>query len=217
MGKLLGLFYREWRLLWVARARLLPLAVYPVMLMLVTVFATDLRLLESDYRNALVLIVFVLSQLTLAPVAWREDIASGALGQLALLQTSLLPATWAKYLTILTGISVPVTALVLVVGKLFLDIDLMLLALPMFLALPVLVGLLLFSAALTQPVGDHAALPALLLVPLYVPVIILMSLATSGPENMAGASLWWLGALAVLSLGLLPFAMALALRQSLSA
>lgn len=218
MRRFLALVQREQLLLWQGRAQLLPFFAYPLLVLLVAVFALDIARVELPVRQALVLIALLLAQLTILPLAWRVEISSGVLAQLWLAQQSLLPAVAARYVVYLAGLLLPLGLLLLAAGALLLQLPVDRLVGPIMLALPTFLGLALFSGALTVGVKNNAALPALLLLPFYVPVIILMALAATAPDpGLAQACQWWLGALAALSAGLLPFATAAALRQALAA
>ena len=215
-----ALIIREVQLLWRGRARLVSLLAYPVLLLMVASFALDPGALPVPVKRALLLIVFTLSPLTLTALGWREELSSGVLAQLFFAQRSLLAAVWVRLLAQLATLGLPLLLTVLGAGGLLLNVDALPLMGPMLLALPTLLALVLLSGALTlqggqEGGGSGGALPALLLLPLYVPALILMSVAaTSSQPELASAACWWLGALAVLSLGLLPLAIGAALRQA---
>ncbi len=196
-----------------SRAQLLTLAAYPLLLLLVGALALDLPQQEQGVRVALLLIAFALLPLNLVGTVWQADLGSGALIQL---RHTLLIVVWARYVAMLLGILLPLTILLLAVAALLLNIEVQPLALPLLLALPSLTGLLLLVAALLPGAGDQNALPALLLLPLAVPVIVLSTLAVTAPIGLATAATYWLAALAVLSLGLLPPAVVVALRHKLA-
>ena len=207
-----ALLKREFRLLCASRAQLLTLAAYPLLLLLVGALALDLPQQGHAVRVALLLIAFALLPLSLVGSAWQADLGSGALIQL---RHTLLTVIWARYVAMLLGILLPLTILLLAVAALLLNIEVQPLALPLLLALPSLTGLLLLVAALLPGAGDQSALPALLLLPLSVPIIVLLTLAVTAPASLAMAATYWLAALAALSLGLLPPAIAAALRHKL--
>ena len=208
-----SLLKREWRLLFAGRAQLLTLAAYPLLLLLVGALALDLPQQGQAVRLALPLIAFVLLPLSLVGSAWQADRQSGALIQL---RHILLSTVWARYAAMLFGIMLPLTVLLLAVAALLLDIDAVPLVLPLLLALPSLTGLLLLVAALLPAGESQHALPALLLLPLLVPAVVLLVLAATGPAGLNQAATYWLAALAALSLGLLPPAIAAALRHKLA-
>lgn len=211
-----ALIIRELRLSWHGRARLLPLLAYPVLLLLVCAFALDLGALAPVIKRALLLVVLTLTPLTLVSFGWREEAQSGVLVQLYLPRRSLLGPVWVRLLVQLLTLGLPLVLAILGAGALLLNVDVAPLLLPALLALPTLLALASLSGALTLTGETGGALPALLLLPLYVPALILMAVGASATDPaMAAAACWWLAALAVLSLGLLPFAIAAALRQAL--
>lgn len=210
----LALLRREWQLWLAGRAQLLTLAAYPFLLLVVGALALDLPTQGGAVRAALLLVAFLLLPLTLVPLAWHDDMQSGALLQL---RGQLWLAVVARYAVFAGLVMLPLTLLLLGGGMLLLNLEPARLALPLLLAIPSLTGLLLLVAALTA--GDRrggAALPALLLLPLAVPTAVLLTLAATAPEGLAEAALWWLAALAVLGIGLLPPATAAVLRHRLA-
>lgn len=215
MTMLPALVRRDLQLLWQGRARLLPLFAYPLLILLICVFALDVKTLDLPVRQALVLIAFILAQLTLTGYIWPET-QNGVMAQLYLARRSLIAFVLVRFAAYLMALLLPLALLVLFAGQLLLQVPLPSLLLPVILAMPTLLGLSLIVGALTAGPGHHTALPALLLLPLYVPVIILMALgATATDLAIASASHYWLAALAMLSVGLLPMGIAAALRQSL--
>lgn len=208
-----ALIRRELRLWRAQRAQLLTLAAYPFLLLVVGALALDLPVQGGAVRAALLLIAFLLLPLTLVPLAWAEDMRSGALLQL---RDRLWAAVAARYAVFVLLVMLPLTLLLLAGGMLLLNLEPLRLALPMLLAIPSLTGLLLLVAALTAGHDAGAALPALLLLPLAVPAAVLLTLGATAPAGLAAAALWWLAALAALSIGLLPPAIAAVLRHRLA-
>ena len=211
---LMALIIRELRLLHAGRARLLPLLAYPFLLLTLGALALDLPRQGGEVRAALLLIAGALLPLGLASQAWREDVMCGALDQLRL-AGALLPAVAARFLVWLLALLLPLTLLLALVGGLVVGIAPGTILPPLLLALPSLTGLLLLVAALAPSGTEGGALPALLLLPLALPLMALMALAVGAEAALAHAALWWLAALAALSCGLLPPAIAGALKTRL--
>lgn len=150
---------------------------------------------------------------------FRNDFHDGSLEQMALSPTPFAVLTGVKILAHWMTTGLPLVLLSPLLGGLFsLSAgSLGILALTLLLGTPVLSAVGALGAALTVNVRNSGALLALLVLPLYVPVLIFAAGSIGAAETglpVAG-QLYFLAALLVLSLTLAPVAAAAALKVNL--
>ena len=151
---------------------------------------------------------------------FHSDFEDGSLEQMLLSRHPLTPLVAAKILShwMLTGIPLIVTALLLGVMFQLQTAAFVPLLVTLLLGTPVLslVGAVL--AALTVGLRGSGVLLALLILPLYIPVLIFSVAAVSNAAQdlSIAAELYFLGAVLVLSSTLMPLAAAASLRVRLS-
>lgn len=162
----------------------------------------------------------LLSTLLSLDLMFRSDYDDGSLEQMAVSKEPLVLLVSGKILAhwLLTGL--PLTLLSPVLGAmLFLNGDAIIaLVISLLIATPVLSLLGAIGAALTVGLRKGGVLVAILILPLYVPVLILAT-AMVDAGSMASpytGHMLWLGAILALSLSLAPIAAAASIRISLS-
>jgi heme exporter protein B len=147
---------------------------------------------------------------------FRADAEDGSLEQLLLAPVPLVITVLAKLTAHWLVALVPLVVLVpLLAVTFYVPVEVLdTFALALLLATPSLTVLVALGAALTVSLKRGGALVGLLFLPLTVPLLIAgasVSYGTLGGESVAGW-LYWLAALALLSLSLGPLAIAAALR-----
>lgn len=150
---------------------------------------------------------------------FRNDFHDGSLEQMVLSPAPFAVLTAAKILVHWTTTGLPLVILSPLLGGLFsLSADsLGILAVTLLLGTPVLSAVGAVGAALTVNVRNSGALLALLVLPLYVPVLIFAagSVGAAAAGLPVSGQLYFLAALLVLSITLAPWAAAAALRVNL--
>ena len=213
-------FRREW--LCVARARdeiLNPLAfLFLGVLLFAMAFGGEDDAL-ADYAGGIVWVLVLLANLMSLEILFRRDFEDGTLEQFVLLARPPFAAVLAKVAVqwCVTGLLVtalaPVAALMLGMPPGAVPM----LVLCLLLGTPALSLLGAVGAALTVGVRKGGALLALLVLPLYLPVLVFGVSATAAwADGPAGwAQIYWLAGFTMLALTLSPFAVAAAVRISL--
>lgn len=169
--------------------------------------------------GGVVWVAALLASLLAADGLFRRDFEDGTLEQLVLTARPLFLAAGAKVLAHWLVVGLPLAALApLLGGMLGLDGQpLLVLALGVLLGTPTLFLLAATGAALTTGVQKGGVLLSLLVLPLYIPVLVLgagaVQLALDGLGSTA--QLLLLAALASLAATLAPFAISAGLRISL--
>ena len=213
-------FRREW--LCVARARdeiLSPLAfLFLGVLLFAMAFGGEAAALAA-YAPGIVWVLVLLANLMSLEVLFRRDFEDGTLEQFVLLARPTFVAVLAKVAVqwCVTGLAVTVLA---PLAALMLSMPpgaVPALMLCLLLGTPALSLLGAVGAALTVGMRKGGALLALLVLPLYLPVLIFGVSATA--DRAAGAAGWaqiyWLAGFTMLALTLSPFAVAAAVKISL--
>ena len=213
-------FRREW--LCVARARdeiLNPLAfLFLGVLLFAMAFGGEKEALAA-YAPGIVWVLVLLANLMSLEVLFRRDFEDGTLEQFVLLARPPFVAVLAKVAVqwCVTGLAItalaPLAALMLSMPPGAVPM----LMLCLLLGTPALSLLGAVGAALTVGVRKGGVLLALLVLPLYLPVLIFGVSATAawatGPAGWA--QIYWLAGFTMLALTLSPFAVAAAVRISL--
>lgn len=175
----------------------------------------------ARYAPAIVWIAALLASLMTLERVFRNDFDDGTLEQLALADTPLPLLVAAKLIAhwLLGGLPLAVLAWPLGLGLGLGAEAAKVLGLSLLLGTPTLVLLGGFAAALTVGLPRAGVLLPILVLPMLAPVLIFgagaVRMAAEGLEPTA--PLYFLGALLVLSLTLVPFAAAAALRNALEA
>ncbi len=173
-----------------------------------------------DIAPGVIWVAALLATLMSMDMLYRSDYDDGSLEQMAISSEPLIIIVAGKIFGhwLVTGL--PLTLLSPVIAMmLFIDgPGLVALVLSLLLGTPILSLLGAIGAALTVGLRKGGVLVAVLVLPLYVPVLILgTTMVKTGlvGGDIAGHTLW-LGALLVLGLGLAPVAAAAGVRISLS-
>ena len=172
-----------------------------------------------DYAPAIIWVLVLLANLLSLEGLFRRDFEDGTLEQLVLKAEPAFLPLLAKVIVhwVFSGLAMtllsPVAALILYLP----DSALMTLMLGLLLGTPALSLIGAVGAALTVGLRRGGLLLALLVLPLYVPILIFGAGAVL--EQMAGietmAQIYWLGVITMASLTLAPFAVQAALKVSL--
>lgn len=172
-----------------------------------------------DYAPAIIWVLVLLANLLSLEALFKKDFEDGTLEQLILKAEPAFLPLLAKVLVhwLFSGLAMtllaPVAALILYLP----DTALPTLMIGLLLGTPALSLIGAVGAALTVGLRRGGLLLALLVLPLYVPVLIFGAGAVL--EQMAGietmAQIYWLGVITMASLTLAPFAVQAALKVSL--
>ncbi len=189
---------------------LTPLAFYLLVVCLFPFALNAEKTVLQTCAAGIVWIALLLSLLMSFPRLFADDHQEGSLTQYCLQDTMLMPYISAKMLAHAFMHILPCLLLTPILGLLlYLSVrDIEILWLTILLGSPILLLIGSLGAALTLRAGQGSALLALILFPLYIPVLILalncVTLATAG-RPIAGL-LAWLCAYACLCIALIPFA-----------
>lgn len=196
-----------------------PLLFYVLAVSLFPLGVGPERDLLQAIASGVVWVAALLSVLLALESLFRADFEDGGLEQLALSPVPLPVLALAKILAhwLLTGLPLIVLSPLLGLLLALPETAVVVLVLTLALGTPVLSLIGAIGAALTLAVRSSGALLALLVLPLYIPVLIFAAGAVSA--SMAGLPLagqvYFLAALLVLALTLAPLAVAAAIRINL--
>jgi heme exporter protein B len=220
VGAFAGQLRREWQLV----VRTLDEVLNPLLFLFLAIMLFALAAGGSPDRlaeeaGAIIWVLVLLSSLLGLEVLFRRDYEDGSLEQLMLQADPVFLPLLAKVLVhwlfsggLLTLLA-PLMALVLYLPGAALPS----LILSLLVGSPALSLIGAVGAALTVGLGRGGVLLALLVLPLYVPVLIFGAGAVS--QSMAGveatAQIFWLGVITMMALTLAPFAVQAALKVSL--
>ena len=175
--------------------------------------------LLASLAPAIIWVLVLLANLLSLEALFRRDYEDGSLEQLLLHGSPVFLALLAKILThwLISGLAMtllaPVAALILFLPGAAVPI----LLLGLVVGTPALSLIGAVGAALTVGLKRGGVLLALLVLPLYVPILIFGAGAVT--EHLAGietlAQIYWLGVITMASLTLAPFAVQAALKVSL--
>jgi heme exporter protein B len=222
MRPVLATFRREFTLAARAPAEAMqPLVFYALV---VAIFPLGVAASEPSlprYAPAIIWVAALLASLLTLEKAFRSDFDDGTLEQMALAPVPLPLLVAAKLAAhwLLSGLPLALMAWPLGLGLGLAPEAARVLALSLLLGTPTLVLLGGFAAALTVGLPRAGVLLPILVLPLVAPVLIFGAGAAriAGEGLQVAAPLYFLGALLVLSLTLVPFAAAAALRNALEA
>lgn len=214
-SNLSGLLRREWLLALRHRGEYLQALAFFLLIASLFTLVLEPELL-TQAAAVVIWISALMASLLCVDTLFRNDQVDGALEQLLLLAEPLYLVMLVKVLVhwLLSGVPLLLLAQLLglmlhLPGEAFLA-----LLLSLLLGTPILSLTGAIGAALTVTVRSAGMLIALLVLPLYVPVLLLavqtIQHAVSGEP--IGGTLWWLSALLALNLTLAPFAMASGLK-----
>ena len=210
-SSLTGLLRREWLLAIRHKGEYFQALAF--FLLIASLFALVLETeLLAQTAAVVIWISALMASLLCADILFRNDQADGTLEQLLLLGKPLYLAVLVKVLVhwLLSGVPLLLLAQLLGVLLHLPEEAFLALLLSLLLGTPMLSLTGAIGAALTVTVRSAGMLIALLVLPLYVPVLLL---AVQTIENAVlgepiSGTLWWLSALLALNLTLAPFAIA---------
>lgn len=219
MSALLAVFLREWRLALRSRMDwLLPLLFF---VMVVTLFGLGARPNDpvlAAFAPSVLWVGALLSMLLTLDRLFRADYEDGTLEQFCLAGAPLTATVAAKLLAhwVLTGLPLVLLAAPLAVALQLPAGSVGVLVAGLALGTPVLSFVGGFAAALTVALPRAGLLLPLLVLPLLAPVVIFGAGAVRAAQGGldAGAPLYFLAAVLVLCLTLIPWAAAAALRNA---
>jgi heme exporter protein B len=193
-----------------------PLLFYLLVVTLVPLGVGANQQILREIAPGIIWLAALLANLLALDALFCNDLQDGSLEQLALSSTPFAMLTGIKILAHWSVTGLPLILLSPMFATLFsLSIDAAgILALTLLLGTPVLSAIGAIGAALTVGIRNSGALLALLILPLYVPVLIFAADAVAATQTglpVAG-QLYFLAALMVLSITLAPLAAAAALK-----
>lgn len=219
-SRLGALFLREWQLLVQARNEYL----YPLMFYVLSICLFPLGLgpesgLLQSIAPAILWIMALISSLLSLDTLFRRDFEDGTLEQLLLTARPAFLVVFIKVIVhwLATGIPLllmtPVLAYTLSLPEDILPI----LLLGLLLGTPILSFLCAMGAALAVTLRSGGILSGLILLPFFVPVLILGTIATNNAAFGLDATpaLLWLGVILAASVTLMPFVITAVLRATL--
>ena len=197
-----------------------PLAFFVIVISLFPLGVGPAKDVLSQIAPGVIWVAALLSTLLSMDVLFRSDYDDGSLEQMALSKEPLYIIVGAKILThwLITGL--PLTLMSPVLAQmLFVNAHgTLAVVMSLLLGTPILSLLGAIGAGLTVGLRKGGVLIAILILPLYVPVLILGTTMVQAGTQGADYSghMLWLGAMLVLSLGLAPIATSAGVRISLS-
>lgn len=174
----------------------------------------------SDIAPGVIWVAALLSTLLSMDMMFRSDYEDGSLEQMTLTEHPLIVIVGGKIIShwLMTGLPLtllsPLLAMMLFVN----EQGIVAIGLSLLLGSPILSLLGAVGAALTVGLHKGGVLIAILILPLYVPVLILSTemIKTGMSGGDYSGHMFWLGALLALSAGLAPIATTEGIRISLS-
>lgn len=174
----------------------------------------------SDIAPGVIWVAALLSTLLSMDMMFRSDYEDGSLEQMTLTEHPLIVIVGGKIIShwLMTGLPLtllsPLLAMMLFVN----EQGIVAIGLSLLLGSPILSLLGAVGAALTVGLHKGGVLIAILILPLYVPVLILSTemIKTGMTGGDYSGHMFWLGALLALSIGLTPIATTEGIRISLS-
>lgn len=174
----------------------------------------------SDIAPGVIWVAALLSTLLSMDMMFRSDYEDGSLEQMTLTEHPLIVIVGGKIIShwLMTGLPLtllsPLLAMMLFVN----EQGIVAIGLSLLLGSPILSLLGAVGAALTVGLHKGGVLIAILILPLYVPVLILSTemIKTGMTGGDYSGHMFWLGALLALSAGLAPIATTEGIRISLS-
>ena len=197
-----------------------PLVFFVIVVTLFPLAITPSREVLGGIAAGVVWVAALLSTLLSIDSMFRSDFDDGSLDQIAMSSQPLIVIVGAKIFShwLVSGFPIALLAPVLA-STLYLEpAGVVALILSLLLGTPTLSLIGAIGAALTVGLRKGGVLTTILVLPLYIPVLILgASMVTAGNmgADYAGHALW-LGAMLALALGLAPVAASAGLRISLS-
>ncbi|HKI75246.1 MAG TPA: heme exporter protein CcmB [Pseudomonadales bacterium] len=197
-----------------------PLAFFVIVISLFPLGVSPSKDMLSQIAPGVIWVAALLSTLLSMDTIFRSDYDDGSLEQMALAKEPLYVVVGGKILThwAITGLPLTLLSPVLAVMMFVDPKGIVAVVLSLLLGTPILSLLGSIGAGLTVGLRKGGVLIAILILPLYVPVLILGT--TMVQAGMLGADysghMLWLGAMLVLSLGLAPIATSASVRISLS-
>lgn len=176
--------------------------------------------LLSEVAPGLIWIAALLATMMSLDNLFKEDFQDGTLEQWALSEHSLVSFAWARLFShwVITALPLIIVAPLFAISLSLPTEAIWVLVLSLLLGTPLLIFIGGIGVALTTGLKKSSMLLPLLVLPFYIPVLIFGASAvevTAGGWDAAG-QLYVLGALFILGIALAPFAVASALKVSIS-
>jgi heme exporter protein B len=197
-----------------------PLVFFVIVISLFPLGISPSEKVLADIAPGVIWVAALLATLLSMDLIFRSDYEDGSLEQMTLTEQPLLVITMGKIVShwLMTGLPLTILSPLLGVMLFVNEEGVIAIMLSLLLGTPILSLFGAVGAALTVGLRKGGVLIAILILPLYVPVLILATemIKTGMTGGDYRGHMLWLGALLVMSLGVAPIATSAGVKISLS-